>query len=272
MDPTDASAATQIHGQQTPATGRESSSSSSFVANELERTQVPLINNDDDNDPPPLPPTPPGYSPSGATPAYSPSPYADERRLAITTRGGRGPAARTGVFRVAHKRAGLALVLHNQDEGEVRIPSFGRHALVAGTLALASGEGVVRVEVEVSRTFLFIAVVVCSSHHFGVPPQLEGHLKLTIAEGGKKTRQLFKAEHTIWRAGGGAQECPRMLNFVVPMPSAYTDSTGVSRALPPSYQILFPGVPGLFADSVYTLTVRVRRARTLLRVWRRCDS
>lgn len=102
-------------------------------------------------------------------------------------------------------------------------------------------------------------------------PQLEGHLKLTIAEGGKKTRRLFRAEHTIWRrAGPHGARSPRTLNFVVPMPSAYTDSTGAARALPPSYQVIFPGVPGLFADSVYTLTVRVLRARKVL--WSHCDA
>lgn len=175
MDPPDASVATQNHGQRSPEPQPESSSSSPFIRSS-ELAQAPLINDDDDEDDPPHSPspspspptTPPCYSPSAATPAYSPSPHADERRLAITTRGGRGPGARTGVFRVAHKRAGLALVLHNQDEGEVRIPSFGRHALVAGTLALASGEGVLRVEVEVSPAFcpspsVSVRLIVC--HH-----------------------------------------------------------------------------------------------------------
>ena len=99
---------------------------------------------------------------------------------------------------------------------------------------------------------------------------MEGHLKLTIAEGGKRTRSLFSARRTIWVKGGeNSRQCPDSLEFLIQMPSTYTDSTR-TRNLPPSYQIIFPGVPGLFAHTEYSLTVQITRSRKML--WTRTDE
>ncbi|KAH8114445.1 hypothetical protein DFH11DRAFT_216694 [Phellopilus nigrolimitatus] len=52
------------------------------------------------------------------------------------------------------------------------------------------------------------------------------------------------------------------------MPNVYSEGES-TRPLPPSYQIIFPGVPGLFANSIYTFSVRIKRERRLL--WKRID-
>lgn len=209
--------------------------------------------------PTPTPSLPP-YSPSQLTPAYSSSPRDDEERLAITERDGVYASSRpirTGTFKVSNRR-GVAVTLFNQEE-DAPIPCFGKNARICGTVNVAGGGDVEMVEVQVSM---------CSKLSFGTDHltivQLDGHLKLTIAEGGKKTKSLFSSTHIIWSRSPHTPPCPESLPFVIAMPYTYTDNDRV-RPLPPSYQVIFPGVPGLFAHSVYNVTVRVTRERRLLR-------
>lgn len=69
--------------------------------------------------------------------------------------------------------------------------------------------------------------------------------------------------HTIWQMDTQSQTCPETLDFLVPMPSSYSEGSRI-RPLPPSYQVMFPGVPGLFADAVYTIRIYVTKFRKLL--------
>ncbi|KLO05631.1 hypothetical protein SCHPADRAFT_1002801 [Schizopora paradoxa] len=191
--------------------------------------------------PTPTPSLPP-YSPSQLTPAYSSNPRDDEERLAITEREGLYASSRpirTGTFTTSTRR-GVAITLLNQ-EPNASIPCFGKNARICGMVNVAGGYDVESVEV-----------------------LLEGHLKLTIAEGGKKTKSLFSSSHTVWSRSPHNPPCPESLPFVIAMPYTYTDNDRV-RPLPPSYQVIFPGVPGLFAHSIYNITVRVTRERRLLR-------
>lgn len=94
--------------------------------------------------------------------------------------------------------------------------------------------------------------------------QLNAILKVSIAEGGKKTTVLFKLVHTLWEKNTvGTQPCPDTLPFSIPIPSEYQEN-GYLRPLPPSYAIAYPGVPGLFAKCVFKVILHIKQSRKML--------
>ena len=64
--------------------------------------------------------------------------------------------------------------------------------------------------------------------------------------------------YVIWERDKADTQCPQTHEFLCPLPNSYSTSSGM-RPLPPSFQVIFPGVPGLFANTFYTISVHVSR-------------
>ncbi|KAL0960782.1 hypothetical protein HGRIS_005803 [Hohenbuehelia grisea] len=175
----------------------------------------------------------PDYTPPAPLPEYSFDPLSGEQRLEHTPRPGSRPTP-TGVF--IRKAKKVTVVLQDQED-DARIPSFGRHAVVSGSLCLEQPEVVSEVIVK-----------------------LEGRMDLTISEGGSKSHSLVNDSFTLWRSSTCQDSCPSTIPFSIIIPSSYEDGDR-SRPLPPSYDVAFPGVPGLFAKVVYNLVIILRKAR-----------
>ena len=88
---------------------------------------------------------------------------------------------------------------------------------------------------------------------------------LAIAEGGEAERVLVSEVHELWRKRGSAS-CPTIVGFCVPFPLSYVDERG-NNALPPTFDAQFFGVPGLLAQTSYSLSVLVTRPR--LTAWKK---
>ncbi|TDL22193.1 hypothetical protein BD410DRAFT_723376 [Rickenella mellea] len=189
----------------------------------------------------PFPASLPPYSPSSNTPSYSTYPSANEQRLAsngadfLYRR-----LAPNAIFEKCHKRTGVSLTLFHQEDG-ASIPWYGRDAWIEGHVSLADSVHVETVDVK-----------------------LEGRLDLIIAEGGKKSTSMLSNLSSLWRSSKlSDQACPHTLPFRIRMPSTFIEHDGL-RPLPPTYDFICPGVPGLSVHSSYTIRIIITRARKFL--------
>jgi len=82
----------------------------------------------------------PQYSITGPAPDYSFEPACGERTLQQTPSSIR-PTTETTFIR---KSGSITVVLHNQEDG-VRMPSYGRAALIAGSLLFDSNDSICEV-------------------------------------------------------------------------------------------------------------------------------
>lgn len=106
-----------------------------------------------------------------------------------------------------------------------------------------------------------------------LPPtfrQITGKIKLDISEGG--TSAFTFLEHVIKLYTSADQPnasgaCPSMLTFAYTLPTTYTENPtidspeAIERALPPTYQIAYDGVPGMRAQVRYVIKFKVDRKR-----------
>ncbi|KAA1469682.1 hypothetical protein DENSPDRAFT_835337 [Dentipellis sp. KUC8613] len=184
---------------------------------------------------------PPCYTPSVEAPCYSLEPGPTEQRLALAAfRHGRRSTP-TGVF--TRKNSAISLAFRDQEEG-IPYPTYGRGALVCGDIALKNPQNVLSVTVK-----------------------LEGRLSLTLTEGISNVRTFLSTTSTVWKADeGSSSACPSMFPFEVMLPVGCQDVDRV-RPLPPTFNSAYPGVPDIFINCNYTLTVRVVKARNL-KLWK----
>jgi len=91
-------------------------------------------------------------------------------------------------------------------------------------------------------------------------------MKLVIAEGGTATHQLLS--HTIpLFYSATPSRCAERYTFAYRLPPRFDDE-GARRALPPTYEVNLPGVPGVRAVVRYSITVNFTRQK----LWKRKET
>lgn len=75
--------------------------------------------------------------------------------------------------------------------------------------------------------------------------------------------KLVDYAYTVWKYDPDMATaiCPSELPFTCAFPLTYKDRMGRPAALPPSINVAYPGTTGLLATCVYTLTVKIVKAR-----------
>lgn len=176
----------------------------------------------------------PAYSPSAPAPSYSHDPLPHEHTLSLSPAAHFAHRRPTGKF-TKHAK-GIRLVLYDQHDDAPR-PEYGRHGTLRGYVSFDPGFAIRRVCVKVG-----------------------GRLVLTLAEGGTTTTPTLQLSRDLWLPSPNQTSCPARVPFSFDLPATYERS---DRTLPllPSYSIAFPGVPGLFAESSYDLTLVVEHSR-----------
>jgi hypothetical protein len=89
----------------------------------------------------------PSYSPSAPLPSYSCELSCGERRLEHTPRSRSAHSQPSTVF---IKKAGKTTVILNEQHEGVAVPSYGRRALITGSLILEQSEGILEVVIKVN--------------------------------------------------------------------------------------------------------------------------
>ncbi|KAJ7318171.1 hypothetical protein DFH08DRAFT_790065 [Mycena albidolilacea] len=178
----------------------------------------------------------PLYSPSHPSPSYSQDPTHDETRLDLSPRVRRGLLP-TGIFT---KVCGSATVVLFDQEPTARVPSYGIHGSVRGSLIL---------EQERSQ--------ICE-----VVAKLEGRLETATIGSGALTIKVAKITHCLWSSSSSSSACPETVNIACNFPTTFQHNDCEYR-LPPSYVARFPGFPSLFAKCTYSLTISITKDRQL---------
>ena len=199
---------------------------------------------------------PPPYSPSPDAPSYSIDPRPSEMRLALTTRKTR---SLTGDETITVSGDNIALAFSGQEHG-ANIPTYGRHALIQGEVALVSTQNVLAVSLTVRshRAPFPRAPNLTSSRSL----QLQGTLALTFGDGTANTTTFFSMTEPLWKAGPLAPTCQSMLPFKITIPETHIN-LGRTRVLPPTFNADLPGLPVVHVGCNYALTVCVTKTRTL---------
>ncbi|PFH53411.1 hypothetical protein AMATHDRAFT_137845 [Amanita thiersii Skay4041] len=180
----------------------------------------------------------PCYSPSIPAPPYSLEPSCGEQRLGQTLRSGRSRLPLTST--IIKKQGKITAVLDGQEVG-ADTPSYGRQAVIRGTLCFNDSEK--------------------NSH---VAIKIQGRLEATISEGGSKTIQLVNDTYTLWKSEtAGGSTCPAQIAFACQLPSHFRDGRE-ERPLPPSFHTF---VPGFYIHSQYKILVEVIRVRHRVGLW-----
>ncbi|KAF8158192.1 hypothetical protein B0H34DRAFT_444578 [Crassisporium funariophilum] len=186
-------------------------------------------------------PTPalPGYSPSLPSPSYSTELACGEQRLDHTPRSRR--LAPTSLF---IKKSGKTTIVLNEQEDGVAVPSYGRHAVINGTLFLEDPESVLKVVLTV-----------------------EAKMDSAISEAGSRSILLIKNPYTLWSHEESQNPCAGLVPFSFVLPSTFKDGSNVVP-LPPSYHFYNQLVSSLFVKSTYQLHFAITRIRhRKLEIW-----
>jgi len=102
----------------------------------------------------------PSYSPSSPLPSYSCELSCGERRLEHTPR---SRSARLQPSSVFLKKAGKTTIILNEQHEGVIVPSYGRQALVTGSLVLEQSESILEVVIKVT---VLISYCICIGNQF----------------------------------------------------------------------------------------------------------
>ncbi|KAJ6542819.1 hypothetical protein B0H19DRAFT_957893 [Mycena capillaripes] len=173
----------------------------------------------------------PPYSPPPPVPSYSPEPAHDERRVDHTPRAHSLPAGNY------IKKLGSDTVILTEQDGTAEFPTYRRHGSVSGFITLEDRE-------TVSEIVL----------------RIKGKMDIMISEGGSLTTKLLDESYTLWSSENcHSSVCPSAVPFSATLPTKFQDFDGSSHALPPSYEIPFITVSGLFFKSSYVLSVTITR-------------
>jgi hypothetical protein len=90
--------------------------------------------------------------------------------------------------------------------------------------------------------------------------QIKGKMDVMISEGGSLTTRLVNDNYTLWSSEKSrTTACPSAVPFSVVLPTKFQDYDGLSHPLPPSFEIPFSTVRGLFFKSSYILSVTITR-------------
>ncbi|KAJ6501830.1 hypothetical protein DFH09DRAFT_1441523, partial [Mycena vulgaris] len=174
----------------------------------------------------------PPYSPSPAVPSYSSDPAHDEQRVEHTP--GRTRLCPTGNY--IAKSGHDAVVLTEQEEN-AKLPTYGRTASINGFVTLKDRETVSEIVLKI-----------------------KGKMEVMISEGGSLKSKLVNDSYTLWSSQKShTSACPSAVPFSVVLPSKFQDCNEISHALPPSYEVPYSSIPGLFFKSSYTLSVIITR-------------
>lgn len=171
----------------------------------------------------------PVYEPSAPSPSYTYEPTDDEQTLQNTPMLISPPP--TGTYTKESEKVVVTLF---EQEKDVEIPTYGRRALISGTVYL---ENVQRV--------------------FQIDLKIEGTLDSTSSGGGYQPTKLICICHTLWSHGEDST-CPNLIPFSCILPSSYEDGD-FQHPLPPSYTYSYSGAYTLFVSSHYSVNVRVKR-------------
>ncbi|KAJ6538878.1 hypothetical protein DFH09DRAFT_930149 [Mycena vulgaris] len=169
--------------------------------------------------------SPPIYSAS-PSPTYSATPGSNERSLQFTPLPHHSRS--TGTFIRTENM--VTLVLNGQKENS-RWPSFGRGALLSGSLLLKSHETVTSVRIK-----------------------FEGILESLSPSHGYSRSKVVDQSSALYVKDGSKSRCPSAIPFSHRFPSIFTNN-GKPYPLPPSCDIPLPG--GSFLKCTYSLTVSV---------------
>ncbi|KAJ7143428.1 hypothetical protein C8R43DRAFT_891698 [Mycena crocata] len=169
---------------------------------------------------------PPVYSPSIPCPSYSATPDRNERIVQYTPLPHRSRPTATFI----RKEHNITVVLDGQKENS-QLPSFGRGALLTGTLLLESHETVAAVTI----TFQGVLESLSLSH-------------------GYSTLKIVDQSSCLYTKNGSQTSCPSSIPFSQRFPSTF-ENNGLHYPLPPSSDITLPG--GSFLKCTFSLTVTV---------------
>ncbi|THU98215.1 hypothetical protein K435DRAFT_856854 [Dendrothele bispora CBS 962.96] len=176
----------------------------------------------------------PSYSPSSSSPPFSTYPGQDERTLLRTE--GIGITA-TGTFT---KQCGnISITLTEQEDG-AEVPVYPQRGVVAGSVDFAN-----------------------TSHICEVTLKFQGRLRLSVTGSNASTSDIkILNEAFVLFSSTENSTCPRSIPFSVIFPSTFSDGTR-ELSMPPSYEVTFTGIPGLYANSEYNLKVVVKYSKAL---------
>ncbi|KIJ55605.1 hypothetical protein M422DRAFT_24172 [Sphaerobolus stellatus SS14] len=206
----------------------------------------------------------PEYSPTGATPFYTPEPRPDEERIHITRRFIR---EESGVFVAQNKAISLALTNQTLDCKE---PTYGKGATIRGMVSLAKTESIISVNLKVQgeMEFALDSLVINGGT---VVPVWDDTIVLY-----RKPNQQESKRHAFGKRGSSqqlhslipplfsAEKCPSSMAFAIHLPTFYSHE-GLKRPLPPTYYSRFgDGIPGLCVDCHYSLQISVIRKGSLV--------
>lgn len=176
-------------------------------------------------------PSLPTYSPSSPAPSYSCEPACGEQTLQHTPSNARPTPAFVFI-----KTAGKTTVVLNDQEESAEIPSYGRQGLVNGTICFQNPENISEVVIKV-----------------------EGKLETIISEAGGKSVKLLNTQYKLWTSRESqSSTCPAQVPFAVIIPTCFEDGD-TTRPLPPSFHVMYRGVPSLFVKTSYNIHIIVTR-------------
>ncbi|KAF7303631.1 hypothetical protein MIND_00592400 [Mycena indigotica] len=176
----------------------------------------------------------PPYTPPPPVPSYSPKPADDESIVAHTPRIRELP---TGSY--IQRCGNDAVVLADQDPA-AEIPSYGRQGLINGFVSVEERETVSEIVLKV-----------------------KGKMDFMISEGGSMSTKLFNDSFTLWSSQKASTSVsPSAVPFSVPIRGKFEDENLVAHPLPPSYEIPWTTVPGLYFKSSYSISVTITRSRS----------
>jgi len=177
----------------------------------------------------------PNYSPSSPLPSYSCELSFGERRLEHTPRSHFARQQPTSVF--IQKAGKTTVILNDQHEGAT-VPSYGRQALISGSLVLEQSESIVEVAIKV-----------------------KAKLDTTISEAGGQSVKLLSDNYTLWSHQSQLSgSCPSQIPFSMLLPATFMHNDETSP-LPPSYNANFFAVPTLLVRSSYNIHIIISRIR-----------
>jgi len=169
----------------------------------------------------------PSYVP-GEPPLYSCPLRGGEQRLQESPRVPSSLRIPSGTY---VKQAGnITITLFDQYE-DTPVPTYGRGAAIGGAVTLPERDGVIEIVVKV-----------------------QGKLETPAST----TTRLFESVYTLWNRKKNQDVCPGFFPFSCVLPT-----TSISGSpLPPSYDVMYPGIPSLFFKCKYSICFYIKFIRS----------
>ncbi|KAJ7091988.1 hypothetical protein B0H15DRAFT_834928 [Mycena belliarum] len=172
---------------------------------------------------------PPSYSPLTPCPIYSTSPRSNEHTLQHTPLSGHARSTETFI----RTEDSITVILNGQKENTGRL-TFGRGALISGSLLLESAETVTNTGI-----------------------RLQGILESLSLSHGYSQLKIVDQSASLYPKEGSQMRCPSASPFSLRFPLSFKNNM-IHYPLPPSCDITLPG--GAFLKCTYSLVVTVNVA------------